>query len=75
MSTNIVPTVTCTSSNVVQTMLQSSAQIPNLTLWYGPDTCMGYNIQTMFGKIVEHWTDEEIKTKLHPEHDRATMKR
>ena len=58
LSTNIVPTVTCTSSNVVQTMLQSAAQIPNLTLWYGPDTCMGYNIQTMFGKIVEHWTDE-----------------
>ena len=56
-------------------MLQSSAQIPDLTLWYGPDTCMGYNLQTMFGKIVAHWSDEDIKTKLHPEHDKASVQR
>ena len=74
-STAIVPTITCTSSNVVQTMLQAWHQIPDLTLWYGPDTCMGYNLQTMFQTISETWTDEDIKAKLHPNHDRATVRK
>ncbi|PIN10516.1 Quinolinate synthase [Handroanthus impetiginosus] len=34
----VVPTITCTSSNVVQTILQAFAEIPNLKVWYGPDT-------------------------------------
>jgi len=75
MSTNIVPTVTCTSSNVLQTMLQSSVQIPDLSIWYGPDTCMGYNLQTMFRKVLAHWSDDEIKQKLHQEHDRASIQK
>jgi quinolinate synthase len=29
----LVPTITCTSSNVLQTVLQSYAQIPGLTIW------------------------------------------
>ncbi|GMI15205.1 hypothetical protein TrLO_g9843 [Triparma laevis f. longispina] len=75
LSTNIVPTVTCTSSNVLQTMLQSSLQIPELSIWYGPDTCMGYNLQTMFEKVLKHWSDEEIKQKLHQEHDRKSIQK
>ena len=63
-SNNIVPTVTCTSSNVVKTLLQAQLQIPDVTVWYGPDTCMGYNLQTMFDKVLENWTDEEIKEKV-----------
>jgi len=30
---NIIPTITCTSSNVVQTILQSFAQVPDLHIW------------------------------------------
>ena len=33
-----VPTITCTSSNVIQTILQATAQDPSITIWYGPDT-------------------------------------
>lgn len=29
----LVPTITCTSSNVLQTILQAYAQIPGLTIW------------------------------------------
>ncbi|CAM8936850.1 unnamed protein product [Rhodiola kirilowii] len=36
----LVPTITCTTSNsnVVQTILQAFSQVPNLNVWYGPDT-------------------------------------
>jgi quinolinate synthase len=30
----IVPTITCTSSNVLQTILTAYDQIPGLTVWY-----------------------------------------
>jgi quinolinate synthase len=40
----LVPTITCTSSNVVQTVLQAAAQVPEATVWYGPDTYMGSNL-------------------------------
>ncbi|KAK3256407.1 hypothetical protein CYMTET_34458, partial [Cymbomonas tetramitiformis] len=33
----IMPTITCTSSNVVTTILQAAAEIPDLTVYYGPD--------------------------------------
>jgi len=72
-SNNIVPTVTCTSSNVVKTILQAQLQIPDVSVWYGPDTCMGYNLQTMLDKVLANWSDEEIKEKLHPEHDRESV--
>lgn len=72
-SNNIVPTVTCTSSNVVKTILQAQLQIPDVSIWYGPDTCMGYNLQTMLDKVLENWTDQEIKEKLHPDHDRSSI--
>ncbi|MGB5266017.1 MAG: quinolinate synthase NadA, partial [Polyangiales bacterium] len=32
----IVPTITCTSSNVVRTVLQAAAQIPDVNIWFGP---------------------------------------
>jgi len=66
-----VPTLTCTSSNVVQTVLQAFAQIPELRLWYGPDTYMGQNLYSMFQKIAA-MSDEEI-ARLHPAHNRATV--
>lgn len=67
---DIVPTITCTSSNVVQTVLQAFAQVPGINVWYGPDTYMGENLQQMFEHIAE-LSDEEIR-QIHPQHNRKT---
>lgn len=67
-----VPTITCTSSNVVQTILQAYAQIPELTVWYGPDTYMGENLRHLLESLLE-LPDTEI-AKLHPAHSRETVK-
>mmetsp|Transcript_18701 Transcript_18701/g.20855 ORF Transcript_18701/g.20855 Transcript_18701/m.20855 type:complete len:554 (+) Transcript_18701:85-1746(+) len=70
------PTITCTSSNVLQTMLQASAQVgPDLKILYGPDTYMGNNLETFFQTIVDNWSDERIAKDLHPEHNRKTIAR
>ena len=67
-----VPTITCTSSNVVRTILSAYAQIPDVTVWYGPDTHMGDNLVTLF-KAMSELTDEEIQ-KVHPAHTRETIR-
>ncbi len=69
----LVPTITCTSSNVVRTILQAFAQIPDLTVWYGPDTYMGRNLQAMFRRYAA-LPDAEIR-RLHPAHDQASLRR
>ncbi|KAG9138014.1 hypothetical protein Leryth_001280 [Lithospermum erythrorhizon] len=68
----LVPTITCTSSNVVQTILQAFAEVPNLTVWYGPDTYMGANIAELFRQMIV-MTDEEI-AEIHPKHSRNSIK-
>lgn len=68
----LVPTITCTSSNVVQTILQAFAQVPNLSVWYGPDSYMGANIVELFQQMLI-MTDEEI-AEIHPEHNRDSIK-
>ncbi|PKA55495.1 SufE-like protein, chloroplastic [Apostasia shenzhenica] len=68
----LVPTITCTSSNVVQTILQAFAQIPNLNIWYGPDSYMGANIAELFCQLAD-MTDEGI-AEIHPDHNRDTIK-
>jgi len=67
----IVPTITCTSSNVVQTVLQAFAQVPDLALFYGPDAYMGANLVEFFTQLAA-MPDEEIRA-LHPAHDRASV--
>ncbi len=67
----IVPTVTCTSSNVVQTILQAFAQIPEVQVFFGPDTYMGQNIAELL-RSVAALDDATIKA-LHPAHDRASI--
>ncbi len=67
----ILPTITCTSSNVVQTVLQAFAQVPDLTLWFGPDTYMGENLSTLFGEFAQR-SDAQI-ADVHPDHDRASI--
>jgi len=76
ISSSIVPTITCTSSNVVQTMLQAASEIPNLRVMYGPDTYMGENLLRLLEVIEEtdNWTDERIKSELHPAHTNASLK-
>lgn len=67
-----VPTITCTSSNVVQTVLQGFAQVPTGTVWYGPDTYMGRNLAQLFGMLAE-LPDEEVRA-LHPAHTASTIR-
>lgn len=77
VSTSIAPTITCTSSNVLKTMLQASAQVgPNLKILYGPDTYMGENLVALFDAILKQsdWDDARIARDLHPEHNRRTLK-
>ena len=76
ISTSIAPTITCTSSNVLQTMLQASAQVgPNLKILYGPDTYMGENLVALFDAILQQndWDDARIARDLHPSHNRETL--
>lgn len=68
---DIVPTITCTSSNVVQTILQAFAQVPGINIWYGPDTYMGENLEQMFQHIAQ-LPDEKIR-QIHPAHNRQTV--
>ncbi|KAL0341602.1 UNVERIFIED_CONTAM: Quinolinate synthase, chloroplastic [Sesamum calycinum] len=68
----VVPTITCTSSNVVQTILQAFSEIPDLNVWYGPDTYMGANIMELFRQMTA-MTDEEI-AGIHPKHNRNSLK-
>lgn len=76
ISSSIVPTITCTSSNVVQTMLQAASEIPNLRIMYGPDTYMGQNLERLLEVIEESddWTDERIKSELHHAHTNSSLK-
>ncbi|PNT65218.1 hypothetical protein BRADI_4g39020v3 [Brachypodium distachyon] len=67
----LVPTITCTSSNVVATILQAFAQIPDLNVWYGPDSYMGANIADLFQRMAI-MSDEEI-AEIHPDHNRKTI--
>eukprot|EP01105_Mastigella_eilhardi_P019623 TRINITY_DN4632_c0_g1_i1.p1 TRINITY_DN4632_c0_g1~~TRINITY_DN4632_c0_g1_i1.p1 ORF type:complete len:533 (-),score=147.22 TRINITY_DN4632_c0_g1_i1:90-1649(-) len=69
---NIVPTITCTSSNVVDTILQIAVQAPEANIFYGPDSYMGRNLRTLFEHLAS-LPDEEVK-KIHPQHTAATVK-
>ena len=68
---DVMPTITCTSSNVVQTVLQAFAQVPDVHVWYGPDTYMGENLEQMFGHIAQ-LSDEKIR-EIHPQHNQKTI--
>eukprot|EP00929_Paragymnodinium_shiwhaense_P081085 TRINITY_DN4235_c0_g1_i3.p1 TRINITY_DN4235_c0_g1~~TRINITY_DN4235_c0_g1_i3.p1 ORF type:complete len:504 (+),score=106.64 TRINITY_DN4235_c0_g1_i3:64-1575(+) len=72
LAQHTIPTITCTSSNVVFTILQAFSEIPGLSVFYGPDTYMGRNLYSMLS-LYSTLPDEEI-AKLHPEHNQATMK-
>lgn len=68
----IVPTITCTSSNVVKTLLQADAQLPGVHLWYGPDTYMGDNLVTLLTQLGE-LPDAAVQS-IHPAHTAASVR-
>lgn len=67
-----VPTITCTSSNVVQTVLQAAAQDPEIDVWFGPDTYMGHNLVELFRAVAQ--MEPEAIARLHPAHTPATVR-
>ncbi|MGB5695749.1 MAG: quinolinate synthase NadA [Polyangiales bacterium] len=68
----IVPTITCTSSNVLRTILQAAAQIPDVHIWFGPDTYMGDNLAHMLRSLAE-MPEEQIR-QVHRAHDQASIR-
>jgi len=68
-----VPTITCTSSNVVQTVLQAYAEIPDCHVFFGPDTYMGKNLMQTFNYMANYMTDDEI-AEMHPSHNQNTIR-
>ena len=68
----LVPTITCTSSNVVKTILQAAAQIEDLTVWFGPDTYMGENLAHLFETLAQQ--SDEVVRAVHPAHTADTVR-
>ncbi|HKU36950.1 MAG TPA: quinolinate synthase NadA [Polyangiales bacterium] len=66
-----LPTITCTSSNVVPLVLQAFAQVPDLHVWFGPDTYMGDNLGNMLQTFAG--LPAEAAAQLHPQHTPATL--
>lgn len=71
LAQQLVPTITCTSSNVVQTLLQAAAQVEDLTVWYGPDSYMGHNLQTLLANYAK--LPAEAVRALHADHTPASI--
>ena len=68
-----LPTITCTSSNVLQTILQISAQKPETQICYGPDTYMGRNLEVMLTQIAQ--LDDTTIEAMHPAHNKESIQR
>lgn len=69
---HLVPTITCTSSNVVRTVLQAASQVEDIHIFFGPDTYMGGNLRTLLQTLSE-MSDEEV-AKVHPAHTAASVR-
>jgi len=52
--------------------MQAFAQVPDLSIWYGPDSYMGANIKELFQQMAK-MTDEEIAA-IHPEHSQDSIR-
>jgi quinolinate synthase len=53
-------------------MLQAFAQVPDLQLWFGPDTYMGRNLASMLASLSN--MDAAAIAKLHPSHTRESLR-
>jgi quinolinate synthase len=68
-----VPTITVTSSNVVQTILTAFAELPDVEVFFGPDTYMGRNLEKLFRTLAT--LGEDAVRAVHPAHDVASIER
>ena len=68
-----VPTITCTSSNAVRTVLQAAVQIPDVHIWFGPDAYMGRNLQRYIHQLLS--PAGGALRELHPDMDDARLVR
>ena len=68
-----LPTITCTSSNVVSTVLTAAAESPGVRILYGPDAYMGANLMTLLTRVAG--LGDQAARALHPAHDAASLKR
>ncbi len=68
-----LPTITCTSSNVLQTILQVSAEKPETQICYGPDTYMGHNLEVMLTQIST--LDDTTIRAIHPKHSQNSIRK
>lgn len=68
-----VPTITCTSSNVLATVLDAFASIEGGHVYFGPDTYMGRNLERILTTLANASSDDEVRA-VHPGHTRATVK-
>ncbi|KAG2486160.1 hypothetical protein HYH03_015124 [Edaphochlamys debaryana] len=68
-----VPTITCTSSNVVQTVLAAFAEIPDAHVWYGPDSYMGANLAQFLSDLAALGSEADVQA-LHPGHSLESIR-
>jgi len=52
--------------------MQAFAQVPDLSIWYGPDSYMGANLKELFQQMTK-MTDEEIAA-IHPKHNQNSIR-
>jgi quinolinate synthase len=71
LAQTLLPTLTCTSSNVLSLLLQAYAQVPGLHVWFGPDAYMGHNLASMLDALAQ--LDATAVAKLHPLHTPETL--
>lgn len=67
-----LPTITCTSSNVVATILQCFAEIPDGHVWFGPDTYMGGNVSRLLQSLADR--GHEAVRAVHPGFDADSLR-
>ena len=60
-----IPTLTCTSSNALQSILQAVAQVPDVAVRFGPDTYMGRNLQVYLRRLAA--MAPERVAEVHPD--------
>jgi quinolinate synthase len=68
----LVPTITVTSSNVVQTVLSAFAEIPDVEVFFGPDTYMGRNLAQLFASLAA-LGDDAVRA-VHPAHSAESVR-
>lgn len=68
----LVPTITVTSSNVVRTVLQAFAELPDVEIFFGPDSYMGANLHTLLAGAAA--LGDAACAALHPAFDAAQVR-